>query len=142
MRRLVITTSVLLGLVAGCMEPVPTPAANGETQTIETPSDSAVVAANTHLARERPWYAYQALRPALADSTRRTPTVVFLAATAASRWGGWREVERLLGNADWTDSLFNGEARVLLIRAALEREADSLAAARASRAVEYARDHI
>ena len=122
------------------MEPVPTPAVDGETQSVGVPSDSALVAANTHLARGRPWYAYQALRPALADSTRRTPSVIFLAATAASRWGGWREVERLLGSAGWTDSLFNGEGRVLLIRAALEREADSLAAARAAVAVESARD--
>jgi soluble lytic murein transglycosylase len=38
--------------------------------------------------------------------------------------------------------LFNGEGRVLLIRAALERDADSLAAARASLAVEFARDRV
>ena len=141
MRRLVVGTLVLVA-GAACMEPVPTPATVGDTQVVGEPSDSAVVAANTHLARGRPWYAYQALRPALADSSRRTPSVVFLAATAASRWGGWREVERLLGGADWTDSLFNGEGRVLLVRAALEREADSLAAARAAVAVEFARDPI
>ncbi len=139
MRRVIVGTLVALA-VAGCMEPVPTPAEDGNVPTPGTPSDSAVVAANTHLARGRPWYAYQALRPALADSTRRTPSVVFLAATAASRWGGWREVERLLSGADWADSLFNGEGRVLLIRAALERDADSLAAARAALAVEFARD--
>lgn len=139
MRRLVLGLSVLVA-GAACVEPAPTPATEGSTQAVGAPSDSAVIAANTHLARGRPWYAYQALRPALADSSRRTPSVVFLAATAASRWGGWREVERLLGGADWTDSLFNGEGRVLLIRAALEREADSLAAARAALAVEFARD--
>jgi soluble lytic murein transglycosylase len=141
MRRLVIGTLSIL-VVAGCIEPVPTPDSDSDGQTPEPPSDSAVVAASTHLARGRPWYAYQALRPALADSTRRTPSVVFLAATAASRWGGWREVERLLGGATWADSLFNGEGRVLLIRAALERDADSLAAARAARAVEFARDPV
>ena len=141
MRRLVIGTLITMA-VAGCLEPVPTPESDGDEQGTETPSDSAVVAANTHLARGRPWYAYQALRPALADSIRRTPSVVFLAATAASRWGGWREVERLLGGATWTDSLFNGEGRVLLIRAALERDADSLAAARAALAVEFARDEV
>ena len=141
MRRLIVGTLASL-VIAGCVEPVPTPAGDGDTPEPETPSDSAVVAANTHLARGRPWYAYQALRPALADSTRRTPSVVFLAATAASRWGGWREVERLLAGAGWADSLFNGEARVLLIRAALERDADSLAAARASLAVEFARDRV
>src|SRR5687768_11570390 len=126
MRRLVVIPLVALVIVGGCMEPVPTPSGDGEPELPETPSDSAVVAASTHLARGRPWYAYQALRPALADSARRTPSVVFLAATAASRWGGWREVERLLGGTSWTDSLFNGEGRVLLIRAALERDADSL----------------
>ena len=141
MRRLVIGLSVLVASAA-CMEPVPTPATVGDTNAVGAPSDSAVVAANTHLARGRPWYAYQALRPALADSVRRTPSVVFLAATAASRWGGWREVERLLADAEWTDSLFNGEGRVLLIRAALEREADSLAAARAAVAVQFAREPI
>jgi soluble lytic murein transglycosylase len=99
------------------------------------PDDSAVVSANTHLARGRPWYAYQALRPALTDSTRRTPLTVFLAATAASRWGGWREVERLLDTASWIDTLFRGEPRVLLVHAALHRNADSLAADRAAKAV-------
>jgi soluble lytic murein transglycosylase len=142
MRRLVGISLVTLVTLAGCMEPVPQRVGDGKPELPETPSDSAVVAANTHLARGRPWYAYQALRPALADSTRRTPSVVFLAATAASRWGGWREVERLLGGATWADSLFNGEGRVLLIRAALEREADSVAAARAALAVEFARDRV
>jgi soluble lytic murein transglycosylase len=142
MRRLVVIPLVALVIVGGCMEPVPTPSGDGEPELPETPSDSAVVAASTHLARGRPWYAYQALRPALADSARRTPSVVFLAATAASRWGGWREVERLLGGVGWADSLFNGEGRVLLIRAALEREADSVAASRAALAVEFARDRV
>ena len=142
MRRLVVGTLVVLVVASGCMEPVPNGSTDGDTQAVGIPADSAVVAANTHLARGRPWYAYQALRPALADSSRRTPSVVFLAATAASRWGGWREVERLLNGAEWTDSLFNGEGRVLLIRAALERESDSLAAARAAVAVEFARDPV
>lgn len=142
MRRVVVTLMVSTVAGFGCIEPGPVPAEDGDSQVALEPSDSAVVAANTHLARGRPWYAYQALRPALADSTRRSPSVIFLAATAASRWGGWREVERLLGPAEWTDSLFNGEGRVLLIRAALERNADSLAAARAVLAVEYARDRV
>jgi soluble lytic murein transglycosylase len=144
MRRHAVTASLTALAYAGCVESGSTPAPNGPDadEAIVASSDSSVVAANTHLARERPWYAYQALRPALADSTRRTPAVVFLAATAASRWGGWREVERLLARAEWTDSLFNGEGRVLLIRAALERGADSLAAARAAAAVEFARDEV
>ena len=142
MRGITVVPLLSVLLAAGCVEPDSARTPDGDEPAVETPSDSSVVAANTHLARGRPWYAYQALRPALADSTRRTPTVVFLAATAASRWGGWREVERLLGNAAWTDSLFNGEGQVLLIRAALEREADSLATVRAVAAVEFARDDV
>ena len=52
---------------------------------------------------------------------------MFLAATAASRWGGWPEVGRLLEGETWLDSLFEGRGRVLLARSALERGADSLA---------------
>ena len=144
MRRYAVTASLTAFACAGCVESGSAPPPNGADadEVIVASSDSSVIAANTHLARGRPWYAYQALRPALIDSARRTPAVIFLAATAASRWGGWREVERLLAGADWTDSLFNGEGRVLLIRAALEREADSLAAARAAVAVGFARDDI
>ncbi|HZO19289.1 MAG TPA: transglycosylase SLT domain-containing protein [Gemmatimonadaceae bacterium] len=143
MRRGVLATCLALVAITGCIEPAPMLPDDTEADEVAVYStDSSVIAANTHLARGRPWYAYQALRPALADSSRRTPAVVFLAATAASRWGGWREVERLLGPADWTDSLFNGEGRVLLIRAALERNADSLAAERAATAVEYVRDDV
>jgi soluble lytic murein transglycosylase len=135
-------TGLLALVIAGCAEPAPELPIIEDVPDVGTISDSSVVAANTHLARGRPWYAYQSLRPALEDSTRRTPAVVFLAATAASRWGGWREVERLLRSAVWVDSLFNGEGRVLLIRSALEREADSLAVVRAAAAVEFARDDM
>lgn len=140
MRRLAVMASLFALATAGCAEPAPDVPPTEDVPEVGTISDSSVVAANTHLARGRPWYAYQSLRLALEDSTRRTPAVVFLAATAASRWGGWREVERLLRSAVWIDSLFNGEGRVLLIRSALEREADSLAVARAAAAVEFARD--
>jgi soluble lytic murein transglycosylase len=61
------------------------------------------------------------------DSTQRTPSAVFLAATAASRWGGWPEVGRLLEGEAWLDSLFDGRGRVLLARSALESRADSAA---------------
>ena len=50
-----------------------------------------------------------------------------LAATAASRWGGWREVTRLLDGQRWVDSAYDGEGRLLLARAALEQGADSAA---------------
>src|SRR6202008_3112839 len=57
----------------------------------------------------------------------RTPAVVFLAATAASQWGGWPEVSRLLTGEPWLDSLYEGRGRLLLARSALELESDSLA---------------
>jgi soluble lytic murein transglycosylase len=57
----------------------------------------------------------------------RTPAAVFLAATAASEWGGWNEVQQLLGNERWVDTLYDGKARVLLARAALEQRDDSAA---------------
>ncbi|HWJ20813.1 MAG TPA: transglycosylase SLT domain-containing protein, partial [Gemmatimonadaceae bacterium] len=68
----------------------------------------------------------------LADSTRRTPEATYLAAAAAAGWEGWSEVERLLAGASWADSLFGGEPRVLLVRAALAQHRDSLAATRAA----------
>ena len=56
----------------------------------------------------RAWPAWQASRlmaPVLADSQQRPPVALMLAATAASRWGGWREVVRLLEGQRWVDSL-------------------------------------
>jgi soluble lytic murein transglycosylase len=50
---------------------------------------------------------------------------VFLAATAASEWGGWSEVFQLLKAEPWIDTLYEGRGRVLLARAALERRADA-----------------
>jgi soluble lytic murein transglycosylase len=52
---------------------------------------------------------------------------MFLAATAAGAWGGWSEVRELLDGAFWIDTLYEGRARVLLTRAALERRADPAA---------------
>jgi soluble lytic murein transglycosylase len=52
---------------------------------------------------------------------------VFLAATAASEWGGWAEVLRLLQAEPWIDTLYDGRARLLLARALLNRGSDSLA---------------
>jgi soluble lytic murein transglycosylase len=71
------------------------------------------------------------IAPVVQDSTLRTPSAVILAATAASRWGGWPEVGRLLEGETWLDSLFEGRGRVLLARSALERGADSAALAHA-----------
>ena len=101
-------------------------------------ADPAIAEAQAALAEGRPWRATQVLAPALASSERRTPEVVLLAATAASRWGGWSEVERLLGGEAWVDSLFEGRARTLLARAALERSADTVAVRHAEAALRAA----
>ena len=90
-------------------------------------ADSLLASAREALDRGRPWQASLLVAPVVGDSTQRTPSAVFLAATAASRWGGWPEVGRLLAGETWLDSLFDGRARVLLARSALERGHDSLA---------------
>jgi soluble lytic murein transglycosylase len=60
---------------------------------------------------------------------------VFLAATAASEWGGWGEVLRLLRDEQWIDTLYDGRARILLARALLARGGDSLALENATAAL-------
>ncbi len=90
-------------------------------------TDSVLADARLALSRGRPWQASRLIAPVLADSARRTPGIVFLAATAASEWGGWTEVDRLLDGQPWLDSLFDGRGRMLLARSALERGADSVA---------------
>ena len=89
--------------------------------------DSLLAGAVEALSRGRPWQASRLMASLLADSSRRTPDALFLAATAASRWGGWREVATLLDGAHWLDSLFQGRGRLMLARAELERGADSAA---------------
>lgn len=86
------------------------------------------------LARGRPWQATRLLSRALKDSAGRTPATVYLAATAASEWGGWSEVTQLLSDEPWIDTLYAGGARLLLTRAALERHADSAALVHADQA--------
>lgn len=90
-------------------------------------ADSVLASVRDALLRGRPWQASLLLAPVLSDSQQRSPVAVYLAATAASRWGGWGEVGRLLEGESWVDSLFGGQARVMLARAALERGADSMA---------------
>jgi peptidoglycan lytic transglycosylase len=92
-----------------------------------TPLDSILARAGEALARGRPWQATRLLSSTLRDSAHRSPAAVFLAATAASEWGGWGEVVQLLSREQWIDTLYDGRARVLLARASLERRADSLA---------------
>jgi soluble lytic murein transglycosylase len=86
-----------------------------------------VLEAERALAQGRPWHATEVLVPVLADSTRRTPQVELLAATAAAEWRGWRQVRELLGRAAWIDTLENGRGRELLARAALGLGDDSAA---------------
>ncbi|HEX2219755.1 MAG TPA: transglycosylase SLT domain-containing protein [Gemmatimonadales bacterium] len=93
--------------------------------------DTLLENARLELRRGRPWQASLLVAPVVQDSLQRTPSAVFVAATAASRWGGWPEVGRLLEGETWLDSLFDGRARVLLARSALERRADSTAMAHA-----------
>jgi soluble lytic murein transglycosylase len=101
---------------------------------VRTALDSTLAQAGEALARGRPWQATRLLSQALRDSSSRTPATVFLAATAASEWGGWSEVTLLLSNEPWIDSLYDGGARLLLTRAALERRADSAALSHATAA--------
>ncbi len=103
-------------------------------------ADSALDAARGAMSRGLSWRASLILAPVLADPSRRTPEALMLAARAASGWGGWAEVERLIGDAPWLDSAFDGEGRALLARAALARRADSSAAAHATLAVQAAPD--
>ena len=94
---------------------------------VHLPLDSTLALAGEALARGRPWQATRLLSVVLRDSSSRTPQAVFLAATAASEWGGWGEVLQLLQSEPWVDTLYGGRARVLLARAALERNADTVA---------------
>ncbi|HSJ64140.1 MAG TPA: transglycosylase SLT domain-containing protein [Gemmatimonadaceae bacterium] len=102
------------------------------------PRDSLARAADAMLAAGRPWAAYRVVAPALADSARRSPSVVLAAARAAAGWGGWNHVEELLRDAPWADTAEHGAAHELLARAALANGRDSSAALHADRAVELA----
>ena len=122
--------SLLLALTASppqayAVAPATEPSAPGD---VVLPSaDSVLATVRDALLRGRPWQASLLVAPVLSDSQQRSPVAVYLAATAASRWGGWGEVGRLLEGESWIDSLFGGQARMMLARAALERGADSIA---------------
>jgi soluble lytic murein transglycosylase len=90
--------------------------------------DTVLVAATVALERGLPWRASAILAPIVADSARRSPDAVLLAATAASQWRGWREVRDLLLGEPWLDRVAGGEGRRLLARASLELGDDSAAA--------------
>ena len=109
----------------------------GESEgTARSKADSTIAGAIDALAQGLPWRASQMLGPILRDSVRRTPSAVLLAATAASRWGGWSEVQRLLAGAQWTEEAGGATAELLAARASVELGADSAAAAEARSAVE------
>jgi soluble lytic murein transglycosylase len=109
----------------GAPHQLPQAFAAADSGEVRTSLDSTLTLAREALARGRPWQATRLLSPVLRDSADRTPAAVFLAATAASEWGGWSEVLQLLDAEPWIDTLYGGRARVLLARAALERQADS-----------------
>ena len=72
-------------------------------------ADSLVADAATALERGRPWQASRLIAVVLLGFRRAgRPTRVMLAATAASRWGGWPEVTRLLDGQRWVDSAYDG----------------------------------
>jgi soluble lytic murein transglycosylase len=114
--------------LALALAPVRAPVSVGSVRPTESrPADSLVADAADALERGRPWQASRLIAVVLSDSSRRTPDAVMLAATAASRWGGWPEVTRLLDGQRWVDSAYDGRGRLLLARAALEQGADSAA---------------
>jgi soluble lytic murein transglycosylase len=94
-------------------------------------ADSILADVAVALEHDRPWQASRIIAELLADSARRTPNALLLAATAASRWGGWPEVTHLLEGEPWLDSVSGGKARLLLARAALQQGDDSAALAHA-----------
>ncbi|MEO9034507.1 MAG: transglycosylase SLT domain-containing protein [Gemmatimonadaceae bacterium] len=101
---------------------------------LATGQPSPVKDAETLIEQGHPWRATQTLAPVLRVSGTRTPETILVAARAAAGWGGWSEVDRLLATEPWIDSQFGGEARELLARSALDRNADALALSNASAA--------
>ena len=114
---------------AACSSPQESSAAGEISQQSDDELDRAIAAdpvlrdAVKAIDAGHPWKATVAVAPKLALTKSRTRAVVLVAARAASVWGGWTEVDKLLGAESWLDSSFNGEPRELLARAALERDA-------------------
>lgn len=93
------------------------------------PSDTTLAAAERALQNGHAWQATRLLAPLLRDPARRTPAALLLAARAAAGWEGWSEVDRLLRGQPWLGTEFAGAGYELLARSALERSADTVAAA-------------
>lgn len=113
---------------ASATAPDSSPAASGAI-------DSLLAAATEAIARGLPYRASRMLDSIVRDSARRTPEITLLAARAASRWGGWLEVSRLLADTAWPDERLRGPALLLAARAAVELGADTTAVARAREAL-------
>ena len=73
--------------------------------------------ARDYLNAERPWAAWTLLREHVNDPTSAPATTIFLAAKGAAGWGGWGQVEELLGGREWLDRMGEGEGWFLLGRA-------------------------
>jgi peptidoglycan lytic transglycosylase len=132
----VIRSVSLAGLLAlGALVPAAGQSAAPAESAAVTASDSLFAQAADAIARGLPYRASRMLDSVVRDSTRQTPDVVLLAATAASRWGGWSEVARLLARVTWPDAGLRGPALLLAARAAAELGADTLAAAHAREAL-------
>jgi soluble lytic murein transglycosylase len=121
------TPAVVLLLTVACGDPPRS--ANGDVSAAPSSTETLgaqnplIDAAERAIATGHPWQATMLLAPALADPKRRTDTLVFVAARAAAGWEGWTEVDRLLAKEAWVDTKFDGEARALLARSALEQNA-------------------
>ena len=75
----------------------------------------------------------QIVAPVLRDPHERTPAALLVAARAAAGWDGWARSRSCSRQAAVARHQFDGEGRELLARAALERERDTVAAARTRR---------
>ncbi|HJR66204.1 MAG TPA: transglycosylase SLT domain-containing protein [Gemmatimonadaceae bacterium] len=134
MRRLLFCLFVS---AASCSQPAAREMSEGALDAPAT-GDSILINAAAALQNGQPWRAAQILEPVLRDSTQRTPERVLLAARAAAEWGGWGQVDRLLGKESWLDSRFDGLGRELLARAATARREDTLVLRHAELAVNQA----
>lgn len=121
--------SVFAGVACGQSDAIPL-----TSSTLSRASDRAVDSARADIAKGLPWRATLRLEPIVADTARRTPEAVLAAAEAANGWRGWDHIEQILADHTWVDTLFQGRARALLARAALERTDDSAAIGHARRA--------
>lgn len=139
----ILVSALLLGSVA-CQQDARREAAGDASVALParpadvTTSDPEVRAAQAELAAGRPVLASKRVMPVLQVPERRTPEALLVAARAASEWRGWTMVNALLAFEPWLDTRFDGEARELLARSALERGEDSLARVHADAALRAA----